>query len=141
MKDINYEIKATSARTTYYDISKHDMDYIIGELLRYQSLMGELSKSKDKKIQEIVKTLWRDNNKQLPIGKNGMNSPESFVAGMLNNILYGNQYNISDVQAHAIQLISEYMEIVYEHVVGKNYQPNMPAMEQMKFRESLIEWI
>jgi len=138
MKEIQYEQKNTTAKTQYYKIGKGDMEWLTKELTRYLALCGELGKSTDKNIQNMLSGFWRDKTPDLPKGKSGQNSPESFVAGLLNNILYGSQYDLSDIQVNAIERISRAMEVIYQSTNGITYQPNVDPFQEIKFTQSLF---
>jgi hypothetical protein len=138
MKEISYDLKNTTARTQYYKIGGNDMAWLMSELTRYLALCGELSKLPDKEVQEVLNQFWRDKNKDLPKGKTGPNSPESFVSGMLNNIMFGNQYDLSDVQASSIERISRCMEVIYASFNGIAYQPKGEPFQEIKFTQSLF---
>lgn len=138
MKQINYELKNTSARTQYYKISKSDMNWLTTELSRYLALCGELGKINDPAIVDILQKFWRDKNPDLPKSKTGHNSPESFVSGLLNNILYGSQYDLSDIQVKTIENISIAMEVVYQQFNGLSYQSNCLPFMRIQFTQSLF---
>ena len=106
MRKIYYNIKATTASTNYMDISKEDMDFLINQVIQMQSYMSELSICPDKEIRDVVK--WYNTpNKSLPYHSKWKkhNSPSSYIAGILNNHLYGSQRDIREVQAQHLQNI------------------------------------
>lgn len=106
MRKIYYNIKSTSATTNYMELSKEDMDFLINQVIQMQSYMSELSICPDKEIRDIVK--WYNTpNKSLPYHSKWKknNSPSSFIAGTLNNVMWGTQSDISEVQAQHLQNI------------------------------------
>jgi len=137
-KIINYDPKSTSARTQYNKIEAQDMAYVQQELIRYMSLMGELKKSRNRDIQNIVNQWYGKRTETLPKGKDGWNTPESFIAGLLNNLMFGNQNDFSQVQMDALENISANMELIYDAVKGLQLQPNVPDMEKIEFRQRLF---
>ena len=103
---IQYETKVTNSSNTYYQIEKQDTDWLISKLIQVQSYMNELSITKDSDLKDFVKW-YTSPNKKLPISTvfKRHNSPNSFVAGTINNMLYGNQNNITDTQSEHLQFI------------------------------------
>lgn len=140
MKRIPYTLKSTSARTQYYQLERKDKEYILVDLLRYQAFMGELSKLKDPTIKQIVDTYWYNNNECLPKGKSGYNSNQSFISGLINNMLFGNQYDLSDIQIEALTLISHDISQIYEGIDGSKYQPNMDKLLPYEFYQELFKF-
>jgi hypothetical protein len=138
MKQIDYDIKNTTAKTKYVKINKNDMEWLQKELFAYTCLMGELRNHKDKRYSILVKEYWSTTHKQLPSGVNGKNTPESFVCGMLNNLVYGTQYDLSDIQMNALEVISIDMNQIYNAVRGLGLQPKTLTFEDIQFRESLF---
>ena len=109
IRTIKYFPKITSARTTYCDMDPKDMAWIQMEMIRYLSVMGEMSISRQEDVRSILKVWWTKRSSALPKGSSGQNSPLSFVSGLLNNIAFGSQYNLSNIQMTAIENISAIM--------------------------------
>lgn len=109
MKTIKYLPKVTNAKTTYCEIDKTDMAWIQTQLIRYLSVMGEMSVSRDKDVGSVLSVWWTKRSPSLPKGSTGQNSPLSFVSGLLNNLLFGTQRDISDIQMNALVNISAVM--------------------------------
>jgi hypothetical protein len=108
---IKYIPKVTSARTEYREVSTEDMAFIQTELIRWLALMSELDMSRDEDSKWVNTQWWHKRTDSLPRGKEGQNTPASFIGGMVNNILFGNQRDLSDKQMDAVQNIS--------HVLGQ----------------------
>ena len=108
---IKYVPKVTSARTEYREISQEDMDFIQSECIRWLALMSELDMARDEDSRWVRDSWWHKRTDSLPKGKEGQNTPASFVGGMINNIVFGNQRDLSDKQMDAIQNIS--------HILGQ----------------------
>jgi hypothetical protein len=136
---INYDPKTTSAKTQYNKIDQKDMDLVQAELIRYLSLMGELSKNRDREVQNILNQWYRKRTQTLPKGKDGQNTPESFISGLLNNIMFGNQNDLSQIQMDALENISANMELIYDAVRGLELQPNTKDIEKITFRQRLFQ--
>lgn len=138
-KEISYEPKITSAKTQYNKIDSSDMTYVQMQLVRYICLMGELSKHRDREIQNIITQWYRKRTQTLPKSKNGWNTPESFISGLLNNIMFGNQNDLSQIQMDALENISANMELIYDAVKQLDLQPNTTDMEKIEFRQRLFQ--
>ncbi len=109
MRIIKYIPRVTAARTTYCDMDPKEMAWIQMEMIRYLSVMGEMSINRNEDVRAILKTWWTKRSSSLPKGSSGQNSPLSFVSGLLNNIAFGTQYNLSTIQMTAIENISAVM--------------------------------
>lgn len=136
---INYDPKTTQAKTQYNKLDKRDMDLVQAELIRYLSLMGELSKNRDREVQNIINQWYRKRTQTLPKGKDGWNTPESFISGLLNNIMFGNQNDLSQIQMDALENISANMSLIYDAVKGLELQPNTKDIEKLEFRQRLFQ--
>ena len=106
IRKILYTTKMTSANTTYYQLQKEDVDFLIEKAIQVQSYMGEISLSKSRDIRDLVKW-YSSSNKSLPYSSNFKrhNSPQSFISGILNNFLYNGQKDITDLQSSHIENI------------------------------------
>lgn len=106
MHKINYNIKHTNASTDYLSIDQTDMEVIQVSILGILTYMTELSISKDKEVRDFTKWFTTPDKRYLYNKKlNRNNSPQSFLAGTLNNIQFGNQKDFSLVQLQTIQTI------------------------------------
>lgn len=106
MRLIKYIPKVTSARTQYVDIDKNDMIWLQTELIRWLSLMGEIDGHRNEDLRQIMRFWWYKRTKVLPKGQQGQNSPLTFVAGLVNNLMFGTQYNLSTHVMDGIEYIS-----------------------------------
>lgn len=106
MEKINYNIKSTQANTDYLSLEQQDMATIQITVLGLLTYMTELSISKDKDIRDFTKWFttadkrYHYNNKL-----KRYNSPQSYLAGTLNNIQFGSQKDFSLTQLQTIQEI------------------------------------
>lgn len=106
MHKINYNIKHTTANTDYLSLDKNDMDIIQVSILGLLTYMTELSISKDREIRDFIKWFITPDRRYLynkKLSRN--NSPQSFLAGTLNNLQFGNQKDFSLIQLQTIQNI------------------------------------
>lgn len=136
MYTIKYEVKVTRSNNTYYKLDTTDRDWLIIKLIQIQSYMNELSITKDNELKEFVK--WFESpSKTLPISTKFKrhNSPQSYVAGTLNNLLYNNQSDITDTQANHLEyIINSYVQV--STLISLELQKNREN-EQIEFRENL----
>lgn len=106
MQKITYNIKNTSASTDYLYLDNHDMATVQITVLGLLTYMTELSISRNKDICDFTEWFTRKDkryhyNKKLKC----YNSPQSYLAGTLNNIQFGNQKDFSLTQLQTIQEI------------------------------------
>lgn len=106
---IHYTPKVTSARTQYVTIEPNDMAWIQSEIVRWLSLMGALDSHRNQDIRLIQKHWWYKKSSTLPKGMDGQNSPLTFVSGILNNLMFGTQHDLSIIQMEALENISAQM--------------------------------
>lgn len=119
MHTIYYETKHTSASTDYIRIEDKDRDIILRSLLSLNSWFQELSLSGDKEIKEFFSWYQKPNRKypyNTKLKKH--NSPQSMISGLLNNIMFGEQRDLSLIQAELIQDINntciDIIEVIQE---------------------------
>lgn len=93
---IGYTHKSTRSNNTYVDINKTDNDIFYRNILAINSYMQELALTNDPDIKDFIKW-YRGTNKKYPYNKRlgRYNTPESMMAGLVNNVLYGNQRDLS----------------------------------------------
>lgn len=104
MEKINYNIKSTSANTDYLSVEPHDMATIQVSVLGLLTYMTELSISKDKDIRDFTKWFTTPDKRYHYNSKlKRHNSPQSFLAGTINNLQFGNQKDFSLTQLQTIQ--------------------------------------
>ena len=83
-------------------------------LFRTLVRMGTLSNSNTEDLKQLRDQWWRRRRSTLPRGRDGQNTPESMVAGILENMLYLDtpQRDFSVKQCEAIEEISNWMNAV-----------------------------
>lgn len=109
MRTIKYLPKITMAKTVYCEIDKTELAWIQTQLIRYLSVMGEMSINRDDNVRSVLSVWWTKRSPSLPKGSTGQNSPLSFVSGLLNNLLFGTQRDLTEVQMSALVNISAVM--------------------------------
>ena len=104
MYKINYSIKSTSASTDYLSVDQNDMEMIQVTVLGLLTYMTELSIAKDKDIRDFTKWFTTpDKRYHFNTKLKRHNSPQSFLAGTINNLQFGNQKDFSLLQMQTIQ--------------------------------------
>jgi hypothetical protein len=116
---IQYIPKITSARTNYREISQEDMDWLQLELIRWLSLMAECDQYRDEEVKFVRDQWWHKRTSTLPKGKEGQNTPCSFIGGLVNNIMFGEQRDLSDKQMDAITNVSHILGSAYDTVCSE----------------------
>lgn len=120
MKTIKYIPKTTLANTEYRQISDTDMQWIQTSLLRILSRMAELSVSHSEDHKLVLSDYWRRRRKSLPRRRDGDNTPESFVGGLVNNLVFGTQRDITDRQMEGLEQVYSVLNVLFpeefEHV-------------------------
>lgn len=107
MYKINYSIKNTKSNNTYIQMDQKDHDVFIRSILSINSFMQELCLSTDIDIKHI-NNWWRSPDKRFPYNKRlgKRNTPETMIAGLINNMVFGKQENLS------LEQLPYYEEIV-----------------------------
>lgn len=105
MHKINYNIKYTSANTDYVSLDDNDMATMQITVLSILTYMTELSIAKDKRIRDFTTVWFTQSDKRYHYNKklSKYNSPQSYLAGTLNNIQFGNQRDLSLLQLQTLQ--------------------------------------
>lgn len=106
MRKINYQIKHTSAGTDYVILNQEDHEHIQVTLMGLLCALSELTVSKNSEIRDFTNwftkksSQWHRNSKL-----KSSNSPQSYLAGTLNNIMFGNQREFTLTQLETLQTI------------------------------------
>ena len=111
---ITYTPKITSATTEYRTLDKEDLIFVQSELVRWSSIMNELDVTKDEDYAWARDHWWHKKTKDLPRSKEGLNTPASFIGGVLNNTVFGTQRDLTAKQMDAIQSISNIMASAFD---------------------------
>ena len=125
MHKINYNIKSTSANTQYLYLDNDDMATVQITVLGLLTYMTELSISRNKDIRDFTEWFVTSDkryhyNKKLK----RYNSPQSYLAGTLNNIQFGNQQDFSLTQLQTIQEIVNFSIDVVD-AIDADYKINL----------------
>jgi hypothetical protein len=87
------------------------MEFLQSELIRWLALMSEIDMARDEDSKWVNTQWWHKRTETLPRGREGSNTPASFTGGLVNNMVFGTQRDLTDKQMDAIQNIS--------HVLGQ----------------------
>ena len=119
MYTIFYEAKNTAANTEYVTISEEDKNLLLQSLVSLNFWLQEISISGDKEIKDF--TSWYcKSNKKYPFNSKikKHNSPQSVVAGLINNLIFGTQRDFSLVQLELAQdlnnILIDIVEVIKE---------------------------
>lgn len=118
-KRITFIPKITNARTNYREISIDDMAWIQQEMIRWLSLMAETDQYRDPEVKFIRDQWWHKKTSTLPKGREGQNTPCSFVGGLVNNMIFGEQRDLTDKQMDALMNISHILGAAYDSVCSE----------------------
>jgi hypothetical protein len=108
-KVITYQTKSTMARTEYRKVDRDDQKWVLDQLEDWMVRMDGFSKSRVRDLEDIYDQFWTAKTKDLPKGRDGLNSPFNMVEGILRNMRYdteGKQYDFSKPQCDGIEGIS-----------------------------------
>lgn len=105
-RTIKYIPKNTQAQTEYREIDPEDMRWLQSELIRWMSRGNEMGQRRDEDSEYFHKQWWTRRTQTLPKGQYGPNSPASFLGGLVNNLVFGQQRDLTSKQMDSIQNIS-----------------------------------
>lgn len=137
IRTIRYIPKATSAKTQYVDIDKQDMEWLQTELIRWLAIMGEQDNSHNDEVKQIMKYWWYKKTSTLPKGKEGQNSPLTFVAGIVNNLVFGSTRDLSTVYIDSLENISANM-VLFEEALNELNTLSDRKPEKIKFLHAIL---
>ena len=129
MHKINYDIKFTSASTDYVTLDDNDMATVQITVLSILTYMTELSIARDKRIRGFTTMWFTQSDKRYHYNSKlkKHNSPQSYLAGTLNNIQFGNQRDLSLLQLQTLQdIINTSVDVItaVEEFMGSTLQQN-----------------
>jgi len=93
--------------------------------------MGMLDVNRNEDIRQVMKHWWYKRTSSLPKGATGQNSPLSLVSGLLNNLMFGTQHDLSTHTMDSIENISAQM-VLFEQAL-EEISINTRSSEQIKF--------
>ena len=141
---IYYHIKdQTTNKNQYIEIHPDDQTALMDLLLAIICYMDELSISKDKDIKEIQKWFNSSGHKYPKSKRLGAkNTRKSMLAGLINNIKFGNQYNISIEQLDFYSgIINNSIELITTLEAAKHIKLQYKfIMKPVIFAVNIFEW-
>jgi CRISPR/Cas system CSM-associated protein Csm2 small subunit len=114
-RTIPYVPKITGAKTNYREISQEDHDWLINQMIKATIKMATLSNTINEDQKQVRDQWYRKRRSSLPRGRDGQNTPESMIAGILDNMLYGEtpQRDFSDKQMDAIEDLFKWLDAIF----------------------------
>lgn len=103
---ILYYPKHTSAHTVYLELPDEDLAWLKTELIRWLAVMTESDTRTDAEWAQVLSQYWNRKTRTLPSSQQGLNTPATFVAGLINNLVFGTQRDITQRQMEGIRDIS-----------------------------------
>lgn len=104
MRKILYNVKKTRVNTDYLQIDDEDMAVLQYNILGILMYMNELTISRNKDVRDFIKWFNTTNKKYHYNNKlKRHNSPQTLLAGCMNNIQFGYQYNFTLLQLEVLQ--------------------------------------
>lgn len=133
---INYHIKNTKSNNTYINMDRRDYNIFIQTVLSMNSYLQELCLTTDPDLKQI-NSWWRSPDKRFPYNKrlNRRNTPESMIAGLINNMIFGKQDDLSLEQLpYYEEIINTGIEIIEQVRMAKKIElQQAPAMTGIIF--------
>jgi hypothetical protein len=115
---INYDTKLTNANTTYVTLTDTDQQTLFESIMSLNNFIQEVSISGDRDIKPFIKW-YISSNKKYPYNSrlSKYNSPQTIIAGTLNNLVWGNQRDFSLLQLELIQDINNILVDIVEIII------------------------
>ena len=118
MYTINYDTKLTNANTTYVTLTDHDQQTLFESIMSLNNFIQEVTISGDKDIKSFIKW-YVSSSKKYPYNSklSKYNSPQTIIAGTLNNLMWGTQRDFSLLQLELIQDINNVLTDIVEVII------------------------
>lgn len=133
---INYSHKVTKSNNTYIEMDRRDYNIFLQTIMSLNSYMQELCLSNDIHLKEVARW-WRTPDKRFPYNKRmeRKNSPETMIAGLINNMVFGKQDNLSLEQLpYYEEIVNTAVEIIEELRISRKIDLQVaPAMTGIVF--------
>ena len=100
--------------------------------------MGEIDGHRNEDLRQIMKYWWYKRTKLLPKSIHGQNSPLTFVSGLVNNLMFGTQYNLTTHVLDGIEYVSQQIHLLEDAISDLNTIKTTRG-ERVKFVQSLFQ--
>ena len=132
MYTINYDTKLTNANTTYVTLVDNDQQTLFESIMSLNNFIQEVTISGDKDIRSFIKW-YVSSSKKYPYNSrlSKYNSPQTIIAGTLNNLMWGNQRDFSLIQLELIQDINNVLADIVEVIIEEK-QINLQTKPKYK---------
>ena len=142
MYTINYDTKLTNATTTYVTLTDKDQQVLFESIMSLNNFIQEVTISNDKDIKSFIKW-FVSSSKKYPYNSklSKYNSPQTIIAGTLNNLMWGTQRDFSLIQLELIQDINNILVDIVEVIIEEKQitLQSKPKYTKIWIRENL--WI
>ena len=120
MYTINYDTKLTNASTTYVTLVDNDQQTLFESIMSLNNFIQEVTISGDKDIKSFIKW-YVSSSKKYPFNSklSKYNSPQTIIAGTLNNLMWGTQRDFSLLQLELIQDINNILVDIVEVIIDE----------------------
>jgi len=120
MYTINYDTKLTNASTTYVTLVDNDQQTLFESIMSLNNFIQEVTISGDKDIKSFIKW-YVSSSKKYPYNSklSKYNSPQTIIAGTLNNLMWGTQRDFSLLQLELIQDINNILVDIVEVIIDE----------------------
>ena len=118
MYTINYDTKLTNANTTYVTLADQDQQTLFESIMSLNNFIQEVTISGDKDIKSFIKW-YVSSSKKYPYNYkvSKYNSPQTIIAGTLNNLMWGTQRDFSLTQLELIQDVNNILVDIVQVII------------------------
>jgi hypothetical protein len=116
--------RKTIANTTYTEMSDEDFEIVKAVLMKVAAVICESSNSTSEEGKEAFKE-FNKRTKELPKGKNGLNTIASFTGGVINNIVFGTQRDFTVKQLDGIEYVTAALSSYVDDVPLLTFGPGL----------------
>ena len=136
MYKIYYNNKTTTANTNYIELERIDLELVQVSILGILTYMCELSVHKTKDIKEFVHWFTTP-HKRYHYNKHCArnNSPQSYLAGVINNFQFGTQYNLSLSQ---LEIVVDIINTCIDLIEATEYAYDIKLQQNKPFQKLFI---